>query len=74
LGPASQPWPLLKTITLGVKNNSFDGVRGVIEDAVVVKHYHGGSLPTVQLSREPAWSLANWNEDISWDVEMIVVT
>ncbi|KAJ7806125.1 hypothetical protein B0H14DRAFT_3882463 [Mycena olivaceomarginata] len=67
--PALQ-WPLLKIITLGVKNNSFDGVRGVIEDAVVAKRQHGGSLPTVQLSREPAWSLANWNEDISWDVEM----
>ncbi|KAJ7806135.1 hypothetical protein B0H14DRAFT_3153016 [Mycena olivaceomarginata] len=70
LGPASQPWPLLKTITLGVKNNSLDGVRGVIEDAVVAKRQHGGSLPTVQLGREPTWSLENWNEDISWDVEM----
>ncbi|KAJ7356754.1 hypothetical protein DFH08DRAFT_849965 [Mycena albidolilacea] len=69
LGPASQPWPL-KTITLGVKNISFDGVRGVIEDAVVVKRQHGGSLPTVQLGCEPAWSLANWKEDISWDVEI----
>jgi hypothetical protein len=34
LGPSSQPWPQLQTITLCPKEDTFDAVRDALEDAV----------------------------------------
>jgi hypothetical protein len=68
LGPASEPWPLLKIITLGVKNDSFEDVRGALETTVISKRERGDPLPKVQILRAPA-SLANWNKKNSWDME-----
>jgi hypothetical protein len=69
LGPASQPWPLLKVITLGMKNDSLGGVRDALEDVVKSKRQRGEPLPKVRLLRAPA-SIENWSEDSSWDAEM----
>jgi hypothetical protein len=68
LGPASEPWPLLKIITLGVKNDSFEDVRGALEITVISKRERGDPLPKVQILRAPV-SLANWNEKNLWDME-----
>ncbi|KAJ7356685.1 hypothetical protein DFH08DRAFT_932782 [Mycena albidolilacea] len=68
LGPESEPWPLLKIITLGVKNDSFEDVRGALETTVISKRERGDPLPKVQILRAPT-SLANWNEKNSWDME-----
>ncbi|KAJ7356756.1 hypothetical protein DFH08DRAFT_464462 [Mycena albidolilacea] len=69
LGPASQPWPFLKVITLGVKNDSLGSVRDAVEGAVISKRQRGEPLPKIRLLRAPA-SLEDWTEDSSWDVEM----
>jgi hypothetical protein len=69
LGPASQPWPLLKILTLGMKNDSLGSVRDAVEDAVNSKRRRGEPLPKVRLLRAPA-SIENWREDSAWDVEM----
>jgi hypothetical protein len=69
LGPASQPWPLLKIITLGVGDVSFEGVRDAVEGAVNSKRQRGEPLPEVRLARAPEF-LGDWNEDISFDAEM----
>ncbi|KAJ7806137.1 hypothetical protein B0H14DRAFT_3153018 [Mycena olivaceomarginata] len=69
LGPASQPWSLLKVITLGMKNDSLGGVRDALEDVVNSKRQRGEPLPKVRLLRALA-SIENWSEDSSWDAEM----
>jgi hypothetical protein len=69
LGRASQPWPLLKVITLGMKNDSLWSVRDAVEDAVISKRQRGEPLPRIRLLRAPA-SLEDWSEDISFDAGM----
>ncbi|KAJ7806118.1 hypothetical protein B0H14DRAFT_3768744 [Mycena olivaceomarginata] len=69
LGPASLPWPLLKILTLGMKNDSLGTVRDAVEDAVDLKRRRGEPLPKVRLLRAPA-SIENWRKDSAWDVEM----
>ncbi|KAJ7806134.1 hypothetical protein B0H14DRAFT_3882472 [Mycena olivaceomarginata] len=69
LGPASQPWPLLKIITLGVRDVSFEGVHDAVEGAVNSKRQRGEPLPEVRLARAPEFP-GDWNEDIYFDAEM----
>ncbi|KAJ7806126.1 hypothetical protein B0H14DRAFT_3882464 [Mycena olivaceomarginata] len=69
LGPGSQPWPLLKIITLGVRDVSLEGVRDAVEGAVNSKRQRGEPLPEVRLARAPEF-LGDWNEDISFDAGM----
>ncbi|KAJ7837254.1 hypothetical protein B0H14DRAFT_1104933 [Mycena olivaceomarginata] len=71
LGPVSHPWPLLKTITLGAKNNyngSFEGLGAALEDAVKSKRQRGEPVPEVQLFRVLS-SLEDWDENSPVDVE-----
>ncbi|KAJ7871767.1 hypothetical protein B0H13DRAFT_2349724 [Mycena leptocephala] len=51
LGPSSQPWPQLKTLTLCPKEATLDGVRDALEDAVDSKRQRGQSLPELRLFR-----------------------
>jgi hypothetical protein len=67
LGPASYPWPLLKTITLGAVDDSFEKVGAAVEDAVDSKRQRGEPVPEVQLFQ--LWSLEKWNENGPWDAE-----
>jgi hypothetical protein len=71
LGPASHPWPLLKTITLGAKDNyngSFEGLGAALEDAVKSKRQRGEPVPEVQLFLVLS-SLEDWDENSPVDVE-----
>jgi hypothetical protein len=51
LGPSSQPWSQLKTLTLCPKEDTFDAVRDALEDAVDSKRQRGQSLPELRLFR-----------------------
>ncbi|KAJ7356845.1 hypothetical protein DFH08DRAFT_1075934 [Mycena albidolilacea] len=68
LGPASHPWPLLKTITLGAANDSFEGVGAAIEDIVDSKRQRGEPVPEVQLFQLPE-VFEEWNENGPWYAE-----
>ncbi|KAJ6588281.1 hypothetical protein B0H19DRAFT_1098608 [Mycena capillaripes] len=49
LGPTSQPWPLLKTLTLCPKNYLKE-VRDAIQEVIHSKRQHGHPLPKFRLS------------------------
>ncbi|KAJ7878672.1 hypothetical protein B0H13DRAFT_2052252 [Mycena leptocephala] len=51
LGPSSQPWPQLQTITLCPKEDTFDAVRDALEDAVNLKRQRGQPIPAIRLFR-----------------------
>ncbi|KAJ7356847.1 hypothetical protein DFH08DRAFT_932895 [Mycena albidolilacea] len=68
LGPVSHPWPLLKTITLGAVDDSFEEVGAAVEDAVDSKCQHGEPVPEVRLFRVLS-SLEDWDENSPVDVE-----
>ncbi|KAJ7837227.1 hypothetical protein B0H14DRAFT_1104616 [Mycena olivaceomarginata] len=72
LGPASHPWPLLKTITLGASYDSFEEVRAAVGDAVDSKYQRGEPVPEVLLLQLPR-SFENWDENSPVDAEMAVV-
>ncbi|KAJ7823619.1 hypothetical protein B0H14DRAFT_3469963 [Mycena olivaceomarginata] len=68
LGPVSHPWPLLKTITLGAVDDSFEEVGAAVEDAVDSKRQRGERVPEVRLFRVLS-SLEDWDENSPVDVE-----
>jgi hypothetical protein len=60
LGPASEPWPLLKTVTLCPKKSAVENVYRTLQDAARSKQRRQ-ALPKLRLS--PALlSLGNWQE------------
>ncbi|KAJ7356875.1 hypothetical protein DFH08DRAFT_802839 [Mycena albidolilacea] len=61
LGPASHPWPLLKTITLGAVDDSFEKVGAAVEDPMDSKRQRGEPVPEVQLLQ--LLSRENWSEN-----------
>ncbi|KAJ7853901.1 hypothetical protein B0H13DRAFT_2358773 [Mycena leptocephala] len=61
LGPASQPWPLLKTVALCPMQSALETVRGVLRDAMHSRHQRGQPLSNLRLS--PALlSLEDWHK------------
>ncbi|KAJ7789462.1 hypothetical protein B0H14DRAFT_242345 [Mycena olivaceomarginata] len=62
LGPASEPWPLLKAVTLFVKEPLFAATRNTIDHAVKPRRERGQALPKIQLSRARSpLGPRNWN-------------
>ncbi|KAJ7879139.1 hypothetical protein B0H13DRAFT_2051658 [Mycena leptocephala] len=51
LGPSSQPWPQLETITLCPREDSFDAVGDALRDAGNSKRQHGQPVPAIRLFR-----------------------
>ncbi|KAF8124032.1 hypothetical protein K438DRAFT_1893626 [Mycena galopus ATCC 62051] len=69
LGPDSQPWPLLETVTV-LQTSSSEGVRRTLMDAADSKRQRGHTFPKIRLGRSPP-SLENWQDDLSaLDIEM----
>ncbi|KAJ7165045.1 hypothetical protein C8R46DRAFT_303330 [Mycena filopes] len=52
IGPESQPWPLLQTVTLCPMGNSLQEVLDVIRNAVRTKRQNGQTVPRFRVSRE----------------------
>ncbi|KAJ7177881.1 hypothetical protein C8R46DRAFT_666019 [Mycena filopes] len=52
IGPESQPWPLLQTVTLCPMGNSLQEVLDVIRNAVRTKRQNGQTVPKFRVSRE----------------------
>ncbi|KAJ7614635.1 hypothetical protein DFH06DRAFT_1484178 [Mycena polygramma] len=61
LGPASQPWPQLQTVTLCPMDGNLDGVCSALRDAANAKRQRGQTLPKLRLSSE-LLSLEDWRE------------
>ncbi|KAJ7856581.1 hypothetical protein B0H13DRAFT_1175947 [Mycena leptocephala] len=69
LGPASQPWPLLKTVTLCSREDTLEVVSNALRIAVNFKRKRGHTLPKFRLS--PALSsLEDWRSGKGADVEI----
>ncbi|KAJ7842771.1 hypothetical protein B0H13DRAFT_2413457 [Mycena leptocephala] len=69
LGPASQPWPLLKTVTLCSSEDTLEAVSNALRIAVNFKRKRGQTLPKFRLS--PALSsLEDWRSEKGADVEI----
>jgi hypothetical protein len=69
LGPASQPWPLLKTVTLCSSEDTLEAVSNALRIAVNFKRKRGQTLPKFRLS--PALSsLEDWRSGKGADVEI----
>ncbi|KAJ6588362.1 hypothetical protein B0H19DRAFT_1226204 [Mycena capillaripes] len=49
-GPATPPWPLLKTVTLYPKPSTLDDVRDALQNAMRPKRRRGQALPHFRLS------------------------
>ncbi|KAF8190408.1 hypothetical protein K438DRAFT_924727 [Mycena galopus ATCC 62051] len=61
LGPDSQPWPLLETITLYPLESALEAVVASLRIAVVSKQQRGETLPKFRLAPALA-ALENWQE------------
>ncbi|KAF7350427.1 hypothetical protein MVEN_01347700 [Mycena venus] len=59
LGPTSQPWSQLKTLTLCPKEDTSDSVCDALKDAIASKRQHGQCLPKLRLSAA-LFSLEDW--------------
>ncbi|KAJ7849335.1 hypothetical protein B0H13DRAFT_2088730 [Mycena leptocephala] len=75
LGPSSQPWPGLKTVTLCPKKDGYNDVWDALEDAVDSKRQSGQPLPKLRLFRALS-TLEAWQEN-AWqgngaDVEVFL--
>jgi hypothetical protein len=70
LGPASHPWPLLKSVTVCPRKGSLESMCSTLEDAVKGKRERGQPLPKIRLFRSPV-SFENWVESSSMDVRML---
>ncbi|KAJ7839542.1 hypothetical protein B0H14DRAFT_2587879 [Mycena olivaceomarginata] len=68
LGPSSQPWPRLETVTLCPKKDIFDAVWDAVKDAVHSKSQRREPFPRLRFFRTLA-SLEAWQGD-GPDVEM----
>ncbi|KAJ7849336.1 hypothetical protein B0H13DRAFT_2088735 [Mycena leptocephala] len=75
LGPSSQPWPRLKTVTLCPNKDTYDAVRDTLKDVVDSKRQNGQPLPKLRLFRALS-TLEAWQEN-AWqgnraDVEVFL--
>ncbi|KAJ7818163.1 hypothetical protein B0H14DRAFT_1375898 [Mycena olivaceomarginata] len=70
LGPASHPWPLLKSVTVCPIKGSLENVCSTLADTVKGKRERGQPLPKIRLLRPPV-SFENWVESSSMDVRML---
>ncbi|KAF8190409.1 hypothetical protein K438DRAFT_1763395 [Mycena galopus ATCC 62051] len=61
LGPHSQPWPLLETVTLCPLESALEAVGVSLRIAVVSKQQRGETLPKLRLAPALA-ALENWQE------------
>ncbi|KAJ6588529.1 hypothetical protein B0H19DRAFT_1367122 [Mycena capillaripes] len=68
LGPASPPWPRLKSVTLCPKENTLDDVHSAFREAVQSKFHGGKALPKIRLSPRLE-CLEEWQEEGA-DVEI----
>jgi hypothetical protein len=69
LGPASQPWPLLKTVALWPRQDDLEALRDVLRDAVQSKRERGQALPKFRLSPK-LLSQEDW-QGMGVDVEIL---
>ncbi|KAF7366810.1 hypothetical protein MSAN_00939300 [Mycena sanguinolenta] len=71
LGPGSQPWPLLKKVTLCPPESSFDDVRDALQGAMDSKRQCGQPFPEVKLFH-PLPDPENWHDSSFTSVEVEV--